>query len=284
MKVNNAMQIKALVAIISLFTACGTGARQKNLRLSDVHYRLGEDYLGKKMPDSAKTELVRAIKYREENADAHGLLGVIYFFEGMHALDYGQRQLCLRGNSKKQQNAVADENFKLARKHIQWAISIDSEQTNTWSERKNYLANIALHFGNYGLARKLATEALDNLLYVNRTLALNIRGQASFKSGNFARAERDFRQAVFHQPTNCSARYWMGRTLYKTGRIRSGVSEWQQISKDSQCPLQELDLDLGRALLRVGDRDNAILRFKKCLETSPNSCKSDECRRALAGL
>jgi len=260
-------------------TGCVVRSDQRNVKLSIAHYRLGADYLGKKMSEPAKAELFKAIKYDPGNQDAHYLLGVIFFFEGVHAANYLDRLQCLKGAPAEEQRQSANSSLRRARKHLERAVAIGSKNKRVPSEGLNYLANIAVHFKQYDRAIRLADRGLSNILYAHRHLALGTRGWARFNQGDLEGAGRDFRQALFHRPDFCLGRYRLAKVYYAQKKYKEARRELERITSKDPCPVQEAYQLLGLVYLRLGRPMDAKRLFATCVERNTNSCAAQECRR-----
>ncbi|MBW2732332.1 MAG: tetratricopeptide repeat protein [Deltaproteobacteria bacterium] len=263
-----------------VFGGCaGEETTRRNAKLSMWHYRLGNDYLGKKKPEMAKGELLRALRYSEKNGEAHALLGVILFYEGVHAMNFIDRRQCIKGDAAEDQRRNANDVFRQSQKHLKRRIELKQDGKSVDSETLNYLANVAMHFERFDDAIALTTKALSNMMYTGEHRAMSTRGQAYFKRGDLKKAARDLRQAVFRQPKFCQARYWLAKTLHKQGKVGAAVRQLETLLKDKACPLQEAFQLLGLCYLKQRDPGKARGLFEQCVTSNPKSCVSQECRR-----
>lgn len=273
--------VVAPVAIGLLAIAVGACASQptRNPSLSQAHLRLGADYFGKRAPQAAKSELLRAIHYDDENQEAHYLLGVIFLTEGIYALNYGQQGRCLTGMAATEQSQAADEAFTLAGKYLLRSVALARRDERTDSEALNALANVELHFKRYAEAIRLCGEALDNVLFAGQHLALANRAWAEFEVGNLPRAARDLRQALFHRSAFCLGHFRLGRVYLAQQRWSEAIEELKQAAGDATCSIQEASFYLGQAYAKQGSLAQAREQFAQCVASDPKSCVSFECRR-----
>jgi len=88
----------ALALAMAFSSSCNhtEGAKRKP-ELSHTHYLIGEDLLRKKQPEGAKRELIKSVELDPDNKDAHQLLGMIFFLEGVHKMNLLEREQCLKG-------------------------------------------------------------------------------------------------------------------------------------------------------------------------------------------
>jgi tetratricopeptide (TPR) repeat protein len=268
----------ALAAVLAS-SGCPSGAAQSDPELSRTHYLLGADYLKKKLPNAAKRELLQAVELDPENDQAHKLLGVVFFMEGVHKVNLLERTQCLHGTAAEEQRQAANKEFRRAEGHLKRAVALAKKEKRTDSEGLNYLANVALHFKRYDQAIALANEALENILYGARHLSLATLGWAYYNAGKLDDAARELRQAVFHEPRFCLGRYRLARVYYAQEEYDKAIAELTRIADAKSCPIQEAHQLLGLALMKTKKRDEARDHFDSCVSMNPNSCVSEECRR-----
>ena len=214
-----------------------------------------------------------------EHAEAHNMLGVINFFEGVHAMNFIDRQQCLQGGAAQEQRELANEKFRQAREHFIKSIAGATKDDPAPSETLNYLANIALHFEDYKNGVSYSTQAIDNILYAARHMALGTRGWIHYKAGNDKLAARDLRQALFHQPKFCVARYRLAKVYYRQNNFSAAQKELDKVVDDKNCQFQDPSLLLGLTYTKLRQPQAAAEQFQRCITLNPNSCMSTECRR-----
>lgn len=267
------------VILTVVLGACGHGGPARNPKLAQTHYLLGEDLFGKRQPEGAKRELLKAIELDPENREAHQLLGTIYFFEGMRNLDILERERCLKGIAAEEQRQVANKEFRRSEEYFRTAVKLAERENKIESDSLNYLANVALHFNRHDEAIALARKALDNILYTQRQVALGSLGWAYFLKGDRVGAARELRQAIFHEPKFCLGRYRLAKVYYENKAYDTAIEELKNVTEDKSCPIQEAFQLLGLAYMKQRDPAQARVQFEKCNELNPKSCVSEECRR-----
>jgi Tfp pilus assembly protein PilF len=268
-----------LAGVVSAAPGCNHGRPRTDTKLSHTHFLLGEDYLKKKMPDSAKRELVRALELDADNRDAHNLLGVLFFLEGLQKSNLVDRDQCLKGLAAEEQRNVANEDFRRAEEHLKTAVSLSEKEQRVESEGLNYLANVALHFKRYDEAIALCKKALENILYSTRQFALGTLGWAYYGKGDRIGAARELRQSIFHEPRFCVGRYRLAKVYYDDKTYDKAIEELQKVIEDKSCPIQEAHQLLGLAYLKARQPEQARVQFEHCVKLNPKSCISEECRR-----
>lgn len=272
------------IALGAMALAACAAQPARNSSLSQAHFRLGADYFGKRAPQAAKSELLRAVHYDDENQEAHYLLGVLFLAEGIHALNYGEQGRCLTGAAAGEQRQAADEAFGLAGKYLRRSVELARREQRTDSEALNALANVELHFKRFDEAIRLCGEALDNVLFTAQHLALANRAWAEFERGDLPRAARDLRQALFHRSAFCLGHFRLGRVYLAQRRWAEAIDELKQAAGDESCPIQEAAFYLGQAYAKQGSLDQAREQFAQCVARDPRGCVSFECRRHARAL
>lgn len=269
-----------LAAASMLTLSCAHESKQdRDPGLSMVHYRLGSDYFGKKMPRQAKVELLRALELDETNQRANYLLGVLFFVEGVHAANYIDRAQCLRGTAAEEQRRTVNERLRDAHKYLTKAVELAEQQKQKESEALNYLANIAIHFERYDEAIRMCSSALKNVLYAQQHLALGNRGWARFKKGDLEGAGRDLRQALYHRPDACLAHFRLAKVYFALKEYAKVIDQLARKEGSKDCPIQESFKLLGLAYVKRGQPERARKQFSHCVAMNPRSCVSQECRR-----
>lgn len=272
--------IICLTAVSMLLLSCVRESKpDRDPRLSMVHYRLGSDYFGKKMPRQAKVELLTALDLDDTNQRANYLLGVLFFVEGVHAANYIDRSQCLRGTAAEEQRRTVNQRLRDARKYLAKAVELAEQQKQKQSEALNYLANIEIHFERYDEAIRLCTTALSNILYSEQHLALGNRGWARFKKGDLQGAGRDLRQALYHRPNACLAHFRLAKVYFALKQHAKVIDQLAGKQGSKDCPIQESFKLLGLAYLKRGQPERARKELSRCVAMNPRSCVSQECRR-----
>lgn len=265
--------------LLAAVLACDTEAVQRNAKLSRTHVLLGQDYLKRKNPQAATQELLKALELDPKNQEAHQLIGVLFFMEGVHSMNFIDRRQCLKGSAATEQRAVANEKFRAAEKHFKETVAIAKQEGKVDSEALNYLANIAIHFKRYKKAVAYTTRAIDNIMYANRHMALGVRGWAHAFAGEYRDAARDLRQALFHQERFCVGRYRLAKVYYEQKQYDKAIEELVRVVDDKSCAFQDPHHLLGLAYTKTRQPEKAKFHFDRCVASNPRSCLSEECRR-----
>jgi type IV pilus assembly protein PilF len=277
--VNRLLIHSGVPALLLFLAACPSAGTKRDPKLSETHYLLGSDYMKKKMPQLAKRELIMAVELDPDNLDAHELLGVLFFFEGVNKVNILERNQCLTGVAADEQRQEANREFRRCEEHLVKVIKLAEKDKKVESDALNYLANVSLHFKRYDEAINRAKKALSNILYVSRHLALGTLGWAYYQKGNLVAAARELRQSIFHEPRFCVGRYRLAKVYYDQKDYDAAIKELKRVVDDKACPIQEAYHLLGLALMKKKDPGQAKIEFDSCVKLNPNSCISEECRR-----
>lgn len=132
-----------------------------------------------------------------------------------------------------------------------------------------YLAQIYYRDGNYGKALSTARSLLRrNDIELQFTAEANrIAGESLYQQGNTAEAIPYLNKYVASTDTpERSALYILGISQYKNGRYSDAVTSLEPVSNGHDAMAQSADLTIGQALVRLGDKDAALLAFDKALK------------------
>jgi Tfp pilus assembly protein PilF len=274
-------RVAELVVVLALLLpACNhTEGVKRKPELSHTHYLIGEDLVRKKQPDGARRELLKSIELDPENREAHELLGMIFFLEGVHKMNLLEQEQCLRGVAAEEQHREANKEFRRAEEYLRIAVKLGEKEKRVESDVLNTLGNIALHFKRYDDAIAYCQKALDNILYTQRQFALGTLGWAYHQKGDRQSAARELRQAIFQEPKFCVGRYRLAKVYFDDKALDKAIEELKKVVEDAACPIQEAHQLLGLCLMKRGETEAARVQFEKCQRMNPKSCVSQECQR-----
>jgi Tfp pilus assembly protein PilF len=265
----------ALIALGAM-AGCGPAATRVDPEASQKRYLLGADYFNKGLVEPALEELLKAVELDPNNPDAHNLLGLVWLRKGAEAEELSTRNQCLKGESLTLEKQEADTQFKKAEEQLRKAISLKQD----FSEARNNLAVVMIHFGRYDEAVQLEEKALANIVYRDPYAAQGNLGQAYLEKHDFVRAAKALRQALFEQPKFCVGRYRLAKVYYEQKEWDHAAEEIEQVVNDKACPIQEAFHLAGMVALRRDDRDKAQRMFARCVDLAPRSCLASECKLA----
>lgn len=256
--------------------SCGPAQTRVDPEASEKRYLLGADYFNKGHVGPALEELLKAVELNPNNPEAHNLLGLVFLRKGAEAEELSTRNQCLKGEELRLEKQEMDAQFKKAEEQFDKAVQLKPE----FSEARNNLAVVMIHFGRYDEAVKLEEKALSNIVYHEPYAAQGNLGQAYLEKHDLVRAAQALRQAVFEQPRFCVGRYRLAKVYYESKEWDRAAEEIEQVTSDKACPIQEAYQLAGLVALRRNDRDKAQQMFARCVELAPKSCLATECKLA----
>jgi Tfp pilus assembly protein PilF len=265
----------ALIAL-GATAGCGPAATRVDPDASQKRYLLGADYFNKGLVEPALEELLKAVELDPNNPDAHNLLGLVWLRKGAEAEELSTRNQCLKGEALALEKQEADTQFKKAEEQLRKAISLKQD----FSEARNNLAVVMIHFGRYDEAVDLEEKALANIVFREPYTAQGNLGQAYYEKHDYVRAAKALRQALFEQPKFCVGRYRLAKVYYEQQDWDHAAEEIEQVTRDKACPIQEAFHLAGMVALRRDERDKARGLFARCVELAPRSCLAGECKLA----
>jgi Tfp pilus assembly protein PilF len=274
--------LKQLAQLLVLTTlawspaACGPAQTRVNPEASYKRYLLGADYFNKGLVEPALEELLKAVELNPDNAEAHNMLGLVFLRRGAEAEELSTRNQCLKGEELRLEKQETDAQLKKASEQFEKAIALKKD----YSEARNNLAVVYIHFGRYDEAIDLETRALANIVYRDPFAAQGNLGLAYLEKHDFVRAAKELRQALFEQPKFCVGRYRLAKVYYEMRDWQRASDEIDQVVTDKACPIQEAYNLAGLVALRREDRDKARQMFARCVDLAPRSCLASECKLA----
>jgi type IV pilus assembly protein PilF len=269
-------QLTAASVILASLSACGPAATRVDPDASQKRYLLGADYFTKGLVEPALEELMKAVELDPNNADAHNLLGLVWLRKGAEAEELSTRNQCLKGEALALEKQESDTQFKKAEEQLRKAITLKKD----FSEARNNLAVVMIHFGRYDEAVELEEKALANIVYREPYTAQGNLGQAYLEKHDFVRAAKALRQSLFEQPKFCVGRYRLAKVYYEQQEWDHAAEEIEQVVGDKACPIQEAYHLAGMVALRRENRDKAQQMFSRCIDLAPKSCLARECKLA----
>jgi len=87
---------------------------------------------------------------------------------------------------------------------------------------------------------------------------------------DFIEAEKGFRQIIKADPDNIIAHYYLGLSLYQTGKAADALPHLEKAAK-SENPPKEIQSTLANAYLAAGKPEKALPYYSKKYKTSPNN-------------
>ncbi|MSP61635.1 MAG: tetratricopeptide repeat protein [Myxococcales bacterium] len=244
---------------------------------SEKQYQLAAQLFHQKQQRAALEELLKAVKMNPLNADAYYLLGIIALQQASEGEELLERQNCLRGEEGKLLRAEVDVKHTEAEGYFRKVVEMKPDISEAW----NSLAVVDLYFHRWDQAIASADKALASPIYQQPWAAQGNLGWAYAQKKEYARASKEFRQALFANPQFCVGRYRLARSYFEAKNFDSAVEELEKVTSDPKCPIQEAYHLLGLVSLMREDRTRATAAFRRCQEMAPKSCLARECGTAV---
>jgi type IV pilus assembly protein PilF len=240
--------ISLFAAVMVLAAACGQSSEER-IKQADYHYKLATNFFYDQNTQSAITDLYECIKLNPRHAQAHHLLGFIYF---------------------------GRQDYVRAHEEFQAAITVDPE----FDEAVANLGNLYLATEQWEMAVPYFERLLDRPLYKTPYLAQNNLGWALYKLGRFEEAQRHIGMAIFLNPKFCLAYNNKGRIFAHLGDTAAALEAFNKAIE--LCPAYaEPHYFLGRIYAALSAADRAKTHFTRCHELGPDTPYGRRCGDAL---
>jgi tetratricopeptide (TPR) repeat protein len=284
-----------LVASALVAGGCPSGPK-RNPKVSKTRYKLGHDYFVRatkarnpaarsRFINVALLELKKSIEADDSNHHAHFLIALLYIHKAQESLDDAHVQQCAGAEEAREYEREADELMGKARKHLLRAYKLRDRKDSRIALN---LSTVALHFKKYARAERYARAALSNIAYSTPYLARANVGRAQFERGQYKRAAKNLKQAVFSERRFCAGHYWLGRVDFALKNFKQAARRFEAAlaccRKEQIAPIQEALLYRGLALMRFGKSAEALAMLQQCVKQAPASCIAERCKRSLKAV
>jgi tetratricopeptide (TPR) repeat protein len=224
------------------------------------------------MLDQASAHFERILQHDPRNAAA--VAGVSIVYARRHASD-AQDEVLLKRALAGAQHAL-QLNDQLALAHAAHGIALERDGKSDAAvaalararnlEPGNFFALLAivkaqLRLRRYDEARQLASQA--QLLHPQERSFADLIGQSYFEQGDYASAEKSFRQSLLWQPDAVFAYANLSAALQRQGRTDEALQVLQQGLQVR--PNAWLYGNLGNALFARGDYPGAVVAFENAV-------------------
>jgi Tfp pilus assembly protein PilF len=227
-------------------------------------------------------ELRKSIKFDDQNHHSHFLIALIYLYKGQKSAEAIEVQQCLKGAEAVEYRKETGALMKKSLGHFETAFKIRGGKDSRIALN---LSTVHLYFKNYVKAEELGRKALSDIAYGTPHLARNNVGRAQFHRGRFLRAKKNLKQAVFSERRFCPGYYWLGRVEFAEKKYPSAAANFAKALrccvKEKLAPIQAALLYRGLAQIRVGQQQQALAAFEKCVKQAPKSCVAVRCAKHL---
>lgn len=245
---------------IAMLAACG-GITREQVERSQREYQLAVGLFGEGNAPGAFEHLLRAIELDPDNAEAHHLLGNLFW--------------------------MVRRDFERAEHHLREALranQVAPGPAGLESDVKNSLGVLFVNAGRHDEAIAVLREAASDLMNRQPALSWANLGWAYHEAGQNDRALEALHQAVQLSPQLCLG--W-----YRLGQVRAAREEWPRAIEaldraleveDETCTRLQVAWRLrGEVHARLGHRDEALRDLERCVELSSETDDGRACRRLL---
>jgi tetratricopeptide (TPR) repeat protein len=262
-----------------VMTSCGGCTRPEgDPKKSETRLALARDFLLKNELEAAETEADKAIAFLPTNDEAYNVRGLVHFLRGMGTFRLIEIDDCLTGLDADALRTDMDAHFAKAEADFTRAVELSPDYGEAWSNR-GVVSNLV---GEHDPAIEALTEALSHpARLVNPGLTRAHLGWSHFLKGDHIGAAKELRQALQFQPHMCVATYRLGRVYFAREEWEKAAEQFQDVSDQAACQLQEASLYLMKARLEQGLTDDARTARAACLSLSPQSCAAAQCRAQM---
>lgn len=206
---------------------------------AQIHTELGQHYLQNGDLQTAMEKLTKALQFDPDYAPAHTVIAVVY--ERINDLPH-------------------------AEEHYRRAVELDPKKGGP----NNNLGAFLCRLGRAAEAEPYFRKAVADPFYKTPDLALTNAGVCQLKSHNATAAERDFREALQHNPNNGEALFQLADTLYQnkdTFRARAFLQRFDALGHPSPAAYR-----LGYMIeSNLGNTDAARSYRQRLLSQFPDS-------------
>lgn len=250
----------ALLCALPLGACAGGPSRDQVLR-SEREYDLGRGLYGERDYAGAFEHLLDSIELDPDNAEAHLLLGNLFFLQ---RADYER----------------AEHHFREALR----AAEVVDQRAGLPSDARNSMGVMYIQMERYEDAVALLREASSDLMNREPGLAKANLGRAYVELERYDRAIEVLASAVQQSPQLCVAWYWLARARVgreELDRADEAVTRAIDV-EDETCQRLQAGWRLrGEVRARLGHRAEAIADLERCVELAPDTDDGRACRRLL---
>jgi Tfp pilus assembly protein PilF len=264
-----------LVAGLTL-VGCGasTPAASDNKR-SNTRLDLAKDYLARGQLEASEGEARKALDFDGDNVEAYNVLGLVDYLRAVRNVNLLEVEDCLTGVDAEALRQEMDEHLGRADKQFARAVEVDPEYGEAWANR----GIVAFHLDQYAdAARYLALALTHPQRLGNIGLVRAWLGWTYFHEKDHVRAAKELRQAEQFNRGMCVAKYRLGRVYFARKEWNKALEQFQAVSADGSCPMQEAQLYLLKTYKALGANDSLTGVQKRCIEIAPKSCVAAQCR------
>jgi type IV pilus assembly protein PilF len=241
--------------------ACGGPATAESAVRAQKEYELAVGLMGEQNIAAAFEHLFKSIELDPKNPESHLLLGNLYL---------------LREDFEKAEGELHKAHELAAGNELFGEPFI--------AEVDNSLGVVLVHEKKYDEAIKTLRESATNIVNRNPHLAWGNLGWAYYEKGQYKDAVDALNQSVRHQSRFCLGYYRLGQTYTALRDYRNAedaLTHCLEVSDDGCKNLQSAWHLRGEARAQLGQRQDAIADFERCVELSSSSEAGQACQGYL---
>lgn len=260
-----------LSGLVALASGC---PKARDPEKSDTRLELAKDFLRKGQLEAAEQEGRKALGFDGKNANAYNLLGLVDFVRALNNFRDREVDQCLTGVDRDATLVDFERYLKNADELFKKAIKIDSEYGEAYANR----GAVAIQLEEYDRAVDLFEKALGfPARLTNAALTRSNLGWAQFHRGDLVAAAKELRQSLQFQPGMCVSTYRLGRVYFARKEWQKALEEFQAVTANAACPLQEAHLYLVMTYQAMGTPASQQTA-ERCAALAPKSCIAARCR------
>jgi type IV pilus assembly protein PilF len=244
-----------------LLGACGGPASAENAMRAQKEYELAVGLMGEQNIAAAFEHLFKSIELDAKNPESRLLLGNLYLL--------------------REEFPKAEAELRKARELAEG----DGEYGPPFiAEVDNSLGVVLVHEKKYDEAISALRESATNIVNRNPHLAWGNLGWAYYEKGQYKDAVDALIQSVKHQSRFCLGYYRLGQTYTKLRdfeRAEDALTRCLEVSDEGCKNLQAAWHLRGEARAQLGQRQDAIADFERCVELSSGSEAGRACQGYL---
>jgi Tfp pilus assembly protein PilF len=242
---------------------------------SNKRLDLAKDALSKGQLDQAVEEANKALAFNPNNEDAYNVLGLVDLLHGSATERLLVVDDCLTGVDAEALRTDQDEHYTKAEHAFAKATQLAPDYGEAWSNR----GSVALALESYDDAAKYFDEALQHPERLENPAGTRASlGWAKFHLEDYVGAAKELLQSLQFQPGSCFASLRLGRVYFAREEWEKAAEQFQGVTDDSSCGLQESSLYLMKTRIEQGLTADAASARDVCLKMAPKSCVAAQCR------
>ncbi len=264
-----------------MLTLVGCPKQKVDKEKSNKRLDLAIDALGRGNLDEAEMEANKSLGFNPRNEVAYNVLGLVHHYRAAADEMTVAVNDCLTGLDSEAMHSDQEEEYVEADKAFTRATELAPDYGDAWSGR-GITANL---MGRYDDAVTYLEEALQHPeRLVNASLTRAHLGWAHFYREDYVAATKELLQALQFSPGMCVASYRLGRVYFAREEWEKAAEQFQGVSDDPACQLQEGSLYLMKSRIEQGLIDDAAAARDACLARNSKSCIAVECRAEGSAL